>query len=131
MKSLQKEEYSAAKAELLSTINLQFTILSILVTTTAAVFVYLFKKDTHQIGLCSCLIIPGIYAFFGILWLDQVYRQRRLAAYIYRIESSDGKDPNGLVTGWEHFIQESRLKKQENRKEYLLCKMVNLWKNTS
>ena len=62
------EDYKAAKAELLSTIDMQFKVLSILVTATAAVFVYLFKKDPHQIAFCACLIMPGIYAFFGTLW---------------------------------------------------------------
>ncbi len=41
------EDYKAAKTELLTTIDMQFKVLSILVTATAAVFVYLFKKDPH------------------------------------------------------------------------------------
>jgi hypothetical protein len=93
---------------------MQFKVLSILVTATAAVFVYLFKKDPHQIAFCACLIIPGIYAFFGTLWLDQVYRQRRLAAYIYEIETMI-EFPRGqsehIGKGWEHFVQ---VKKQQD-----------------
>ncbi len=38
------EDYKAAKAELLTTIDMQFKVLSILVTATAAVFVYLLKR---------------------------------------------------------------------------------------
>ncbi len=112
------EDYKAAKAELLSTIDMQFKILSILVTATAAVFVYLFKKDPHQIVFSACLIIPGIYAFFGTLWLDQVYRQRRLAAYIYEIENISAFPHNrsvALSAGWEHYVQGNRRKQRLNK----------------
>ena len=105
------EDYKASNAELLSTIDMQFKILSILVTATAAVFVYLFKKDMHQIVFCACLIMPGIYAFFGTLWLDQVYRQRRLAAYIFEIEATNAfphDRSENLTGGWEHYVQGTR-----------------------
>ena len=117
------EDYRAAKAELLSTIDQQFKILSILVTATAAVFVYLFKKDVHQLVFCACLIIPGIYAFFGALWLDQVYRQRRLAAYIYEVESTIKVNSTSSF-GWEHFIQRNRESSSINkpsRRYYYIC----------
>lgn len=112
------QDYKAAKAELLSTIDMQFKVLSILVTATAAVFVYLFKKDPHQIAFCACLIMPGIYAFFGTLWLDQVYRQRRLAAYIFEIETMV-EFPKGRRAfageGWEHFVHGKRRSDRLNR----------------
>ena len=112
------EDYKAAKTELLTTIDMQFKVLSILVTATAAVFVYLFKKDPHQIAFCACLIMPGIYAFFGTLWLDQVYRQRRLAAYIFKIETMV-EFPKGRCAfageGWEHFVHGKRRSDRLNR----------------
>lgn len=120
------EDYIAAKTELRSTIDMQYKILSILVTATAAVFVYLFKKDISKLVFCGCLIIPGIYAFFGILWLDQVYRQRRLAAYIYEIETYEvlPSNPSTSVTGWEHYVRTKRSFTNTNtpsRYYYYIC----------
>ena len=120
------EDYIAAKTELRSAIDMQYKILSIIVTATAAVFVYLFKKDISKLVFCGCLIIPGIYAFFGILWLDQVYRQRRLAAYIYEIETYEvlPSNPSTSVTGWEHFVRNKRSFTNTNtpsRYYYYIC----------
>ena len=121
------EDYKAAKTELLTTIDMQFKILSILVTATAAVFVYLFKKELHQIVFSACLIMPGIYAFFGTLWLDQVYRQRRLAAYIFEIETIDGFPQSRSQTisnGWEHYVHGNREKNKLNKPSryyYYIC----------
>ncbi len=73
------------------------------------------------------MIMPGIYAFFGTLWLDQVYRQRRLAAYIYEIETMIAfpHGRNGLAEeGWEHFVQGKRQKDRLNRPSryyYYIC----------
>ena len=106
------ENYRYAKSENVSTIATQYKILSILITATAAVFVYILdneSSDTLPLIICSCLIIPGLYAFFGALWLDQVYRQRRLAAYIYRIEEKCLTEQDRDVVighmGWEHFVR--------------------------
>lgn len=121
------EEYRAAKTEILSTIDFQFRIISIIVTATAAAFVYLFKQNLHQVVISACLLIPGIYSFFGVLWLDQVYRQRRLAAYIFEIESASNIFEVGdskLINGWKHFVREKRLGKCINipsRCYYFIC----------
>lgn len=101
--------------------ELQYKLLSLLVTATAAVFVYILDKDENgfrQIGFCSCLIIPGLYSFFGALWLDQVFRQRRLTTYIYQIEERHSFD------GWEHHVQGARLRSKMNlpsRGYYFIC----------
>ena len=111
------EDYCFAKTEIHSTIETQFKILSILVTASSAVFALLFESGHLPLVICGCLIIPGIYAFFGVLWLDQVYRQRRLATYVLTIEaSSEFKDcmlECGISRGWETFIQAR--KKQEHK----------------
>ena len=107
---LQIEEYKAAKAEILSAINLQYTILSILAAATASIFLYLFEKksgDIYKSIICINLIIPGLYAFFGILWLDQVYRHRRLASFVFQIEKNNNMQP-----GWEHAVSSQRKEKK-------------------
>ena len=110
-KSFILENYRFAKSEIVSTIATQYKLLSILITATAAVFVYILDKTKNgstQLIVCACLIIPGLYAFFGALWLDQVYRQRRLAIYIYRIEEQylGEQDQDAVIghLGWEHFV---------------------------
>lgn len=120
------EDYCFAKAEIHSTIATQFKILSILVTASSAVFALLFESGHLPLVICGCLIIPGIYAFFGVLWLDQVYRQRRLATYVLTIEaSSEFKDcmlECGISRGWETFIQAR--KKQEHKHGHKFIKNV-------
>lgn len=120
------EDYCFAKTEIHSTIETQFKILFILVTASSAVFALLFESGHLPLVICGCLIIPGIYAFFGVLWLDQVYRQRRLATYILTIEaSSEFKDcmlECGISRGWETFIQAR--KKQEHKHGHKFIKNV-------
>lgn len=119
------EDYKYAKQEIILTVELQYKLLSLLVTATAAVFVYILDKDENdlrQIGFCACLIIPGLYSFFGTLWLDQVFRQRRLAAYIYQIEEIESFDTDRR--GWEHYVQGARLHSKPNlpsRGYYFIC----------
>lgn len=119
------EDYKYAKQEVLLTVELQYKLLSLLVTATAAVFVYILDKDENdlrQIGFCACLIVPGLYSFFGALWLDQVFRQRRLTAYIYQIEETASFYPG--INGWEHYVQGARLKNKLNlpsRGYYFIC----------
>ena len=119
------EDYKYAKQEILLTVELQYKLLSLLVTATAAVFVYILDKDENdlrQIGFCACLIVPGLYSFFGALWLDQVFRQRRLSAYIYQIEETASFYPG--IYGWEHYVQGARLKNKLNlpsRGYYFIC----------
>lgn len=120
------EDYKHAKKELITTIELQFKILSILITATAAVFVYILDRDENdmrQIVFCACLIVPGMFAFFGTLWLDQVYRQRRLAAFIYKIEDMYQYEGD-WYSGWEHFVQGNRKVQKLNwpsRYYYHIC----------
>lgn len=114
------EDYRHAKAEILSTIELQHKILSLLITATAAVFVYILDKDENelrQLVFCACLIVPGLFSFFGALWLDQVYRQRRLAAYVFQIETLFREDADNYseICGWEHFVQVN--KREENKEK--------------
>ena len=120
------EDYKQAKNELLTTVELQYKILSILVTATAAVFVYIMDRDENEIRqlvFCACLIVPGLFAFFGILWLDQVYRQRRLAAYIYTLEELY-RQMDTCYGGLEHFVLGDRGKDRLNwpsRFYYYIC----------
>lgn len=119
------DDYKYAKQEILITVELQYKLLSLLVTATAAVFVYILDKDENgfrQIGFCACLIVPGLYSFFGALWLDQVFRQRRLSCYIYQIEEAASFEPG--VFGWEHYVQGARLRNKLNlpsRGYYMVC----------
>ena len=120
------EDYKAAKTELLSTINIQYTIISILATATAAAVVYLFKRDAVQVAIFAYIVIPAVYAFFGLLWLDQVYRQRRLAAHIFLIES-EIKNSEQKTDFWEHFVQDKKKEMTEtkintpSRSYYFVC----------
>lgn len=111
MSNAELEDYKYAKAELQSTISTQHELLSVLVTASAALFAYFWKQGDDALKICGCILVPGLYAFIGALWLDQVYRQRRLALYIYRIEESQEfsslmRDGNVYANGgWEHFIR--------------------------
>lgn len=108
------EEYRGLKTEIRAAINNQYYILSLLITATSAIMVYVATKyksgfsDTPDniftIITCFGLLLPGVYAFFGTLWLDQVYRQRRAAVAVHKIEEQCKMEGNPF--GWEHFINQ-------------------------
>lgn len=59
------EDYKFTKKELQESISSQYKILSVLVTASAASFVYLFTITGKLLTVIACLIIPGIYCFLG------------------------------------------------------------------
>lgn len=85
-------EYGELRSEIRGCMQLQCTLLTLFVTAIGIVFALLFKTDGNDItdgmtiqsvGVC---LIPGISAFCGVLWLDQVFRQVRIGSYIYELE---------------------------------------------
>ena len=106
-------EYVELRAEIRNSMQLQYTLLSLFITAMGIVFALIFKSNEDSIvnaiimqsvGLC---MIPGISAFCGAIWLDQVYRQIRIGSYIYKIEERInillGSDKNGFpALYWEH-----------------------------
>lgn len=108
-------EYVELRAEIRNSMQLQYTLLSLFITAMGIVFALIFKSNEDSIvnaiimqsvGLC---MIPGISAFCGAIWLDQVYRQIRIGSYIYKIEERInillGSDKNGFpALYWEHCV---------------------------
>ena len=68
--------------------------------------------------LCTGLILPGIYSFFGVLWFDAVYRQRRAGRFIRLVE--EVFQMNGRSFGWEHFAKDSAKNRIVLRKVFKL-----------
>lgn len=108
-------EYVELRAEIRNSMQLQYTLLSLFITAMGIVFALIFKSNEdsvvnvivmQSVGLC---MIPGISAFCGAIWLDQVYRQIRIGSYIYKIEERInillGSDKNGFpALYWEHCV---------------------------
>lgn len=118
------EEYRSRKQEISSSLNHQYGILTMVVAATSAVMALIGNRP--QLAVVSIgLVLPGTYAFFGALWMDAVYRQRRSGVYIYKIEELLGL--NGSVFGWEHYIKNNGKKrhfqfiKKPYRQYYFIC----------
>lgn len=118
------EEYRSRKQEIASSINHQYGILTMVVAATSAVLALIGSRLQLAVA-CIGLLLPGTYAFFGSLWMDAVYRQRRSGVYIYKIEEKFGLD--GKTFGWEHYIKENgekrhfRFIKKAYRQYYFIC----------
>lgn len=95
------------------------------------------------ISCVGCFVLPALGAATGVLWLDQVLRQTRIADYIYKIEEQvkeilDGKEIIPALN-WEHEVKidniDSRNSKEPNQPSLchrmkalvksILCKLLS------
>ena len=80
------------------------------------------EKYYYAISFLFCAIMPAVSMFLGIIWLDQVYRQVKLGAYIRNLENIVNRnvnaqnDDNINVLNWEHWVA------QENQGKPLLLR---------
>ena len=89
-------EYTEIRAEMKLNIQQQTTLLATAMTTvgvTVGFAIALLDKNIIAdpnihlaIKFLLFVVIPGISTFFAVLWLDQVFRQLRVAAYTRNIE---------------------------------------------
>ena len=89
-------EYSEARSEMKVNIQHQITLLATAMSTVGIAVGFAFtllNRETinspeiyRAIKFLLFVIVPGISTFFSMLWLDQVYRQLRVASYIRNIE---------------------------------------------
>lgn len=113
------KDYEQVRTELRNYTNNQFLILSLLLTTSVATYAYNIS-DIEKLAITTGFIIPALFAVLGILWFDQVYRQKELACYSFLIEAEIYQEINipideiTDVQGWEHFTQERHSQRVEN-----------------
>ncbi len=115
-------EYSALRAELRETIAKQFKVISTTFTLLASLFTAgatLISSNVQTkptfMSLLFYVIIPCFSMFSGILWLDYVYRQVKIGAYISLVEtklnamfvkSEELQDVTKCPMFWEHYADE-------------------------
>lgn len=103
------QEYITRKQETISTMNQQYGILSMVIAASSGVLLFSTRvsseSNNDMLFMCTGLILPGIYSFFGVLWFDAVYRQRRAGRFIRLVE--EAFQMNGRPFGWEHFAKDS------------------------
>lgn len=104
-------EYNSLRDEAKNCDTVQMLVATICMTVIGALFSanIFFKTPETQSRLALlylfwCLI-PWIIMFFGIIWIDQLYRRMRFGAYLYSLEVKINK----LFVGeprmnWEHWI---------------------------
>ena len=114
-----QQEYSDLRAELKEIIARQITILSISATVICALLgvgINVAVGTERSNGMCTFwfyVLIPCATFFFGALWLDQTWRQKRMDKYLYEIEEYIHINffQNVSAPYWEHYYnQEVQLK---------------------
>jgi hypothetical protein len=132
-------EYTEIRAEMKLNIQQQTTLLATAMTTvgiTVGFAIALLDKNIilnpniHlAIKFLLFVVIPGISTFFAVLWLDQVFRQLRVAAYTRNIEQHLQRvllsDTNRVFfpKGYETFLDDLAEKNPLNvhRYYYYIC----------
>lgn len=94
------KEYEELRTELRIAFQHQNTMIALIASTLGVLFtvslnIYISDsfEETHYPLLLALYgaIIPGVIAFLGILWLDQIYRQVKLGTYVSTIERKVNK----------------------------------------
>lgn len=97
----------------------QFTMISLIVSAISIVFGLTADLESSAVKISLpilyCFLLPCTIMFFGILWLDQVYRQVMIGAYTVQIEDRINSllragMPSGMsnIIGWEQWLSAMR-----------------------
>ena len=116
-------EYREIRNELRIKQERQFTMISIFISIFGVIFAQCINviinldapMDHDKFIICTgflfFLVLPSISCFFGLLWLDQVYRQFRMLKYGVYLENKINKlanvknTANHAIVFWEHWLK--------------------------
>lgn len=113
-------EYNALRTESREKQKAQFTIISLIVSSISIVFGLTANLEPNaaevSLPILYYALLPCTTMFFGILWLDQVYRQVMIGTYIVQIEKKvnslfhDLNLPSDLSypMNWEQWLSKRR-----------------------
>lgn len=111
-------EYTALRTESRDKQKMQFTILSLIVSAISIVFGLTATVKINEaksfLLVLYLFLLPCTIMFFGILWLDQVYRQVMIGTYIAHIEEKINKilttdaSADMPYVYWEHWLSKRR-----------------------
>lgn len=113
-------EYQQLRTEMREIMQRQYTMLNLIVTTLGVVLgigIKIYQDLPEEkieaqgalIAFVFCLLIPGMMAFLGALWLDGVYRQTKIGTYISVLERKlnallgGDNAPAVEIMGWERW----------------------------
>ena len=113
------KEYEMLRAESQDKQKTQFTMISLIVSAISIVFGLTADLESSAVKISLpilyCFLLPCTIMFFGILWLDQVYRQVMIGAYTVQIEDRINSllradMPSGMsnIIGWEQWLSAMR-----------------------
>lgn len=109
-------EYNAMKTESIEKLKMQITLISLYITALATVLSISLDKSTDNIIILDeknlfCFVIPCVTICIAAIWLDQVYRQIKIAYFLSLLEEKINKflesDNNFSSSAmiWEHWLR--------------------------
>ena len=112
-------EYNTMRKESLNKLQFQVTLITFYITSMATILSIFIKKSESENDFMNrenifCLVIPCVTIYVAIIWLDQVYRQKKIAYFTYILENKINRfiaDNSGVTTTaiyWEHWISTSK-----------------------
>lgn len=112
-------EYNTMRKESLNKLQFQVTLITFYITSMATILsIFIKQSDTEDDFMnranIFCFIIPCVTIYVAIVWLDQVYRQKKIAYFTYILENKINRfilDNSGVTTTaicWEHWISTSK-----------------------
>ncbi|MCL1808559.1 MAG: hypothetical protein FWG42_02200 [Clostridiales bacterium] len=132
-------EYQQLRAESRDMVQRQNTMLMFIITSLGVVlgigvnmYIGISESKADQkavmVACVFCLLIPGLMAFLGSLWLDNVYRMAKIAAYCSLLERKINgmleakNDAAGSAMYWEQWNYEGfkRLPFRGNHYQYFI-----------
>lgn len=124
------KDYEQVRSELRNYSKNQFAILSILVTASIAILQFS-KVDPSGSDLvfATGFLIPALFAYLGVLWLDQVYRQKELGCYSCMLEAEIAGEDHDMK-GWEHYLHmRHRINSRHKVGAESKCPPVDFWRS--
>lgn len=112
-------EYNTMRKESLNKLQFQVTLITFYITSMATIIsIFIKHSDTeddfmNRASIFS-FVIPCVTIYVAIIWLDQVYRQKKIAYFTYNLENKINRfilDNSGVATTaiyWEHWISTSK-----------------------
>ncbi len=113
------KEYEMLRAESQEKQKTQFTMISLIVSAISIVFGLTANLESSaakiSLPILYRFLLPCTIMFFGILWLDQMYRQVMIGVYTAQIENkinsllkADIPDGMSSIIGWEQWLSARR-----------------------
>lgn len=112
-------EYNTMRKESLNKLQFQVTLITFYITSMAtilSIFIKQSETEDNYLNRASIFsfVIPCVTIYVAIIWLDQVYRQKKIAYFTYNLENKINRfilDNSGVATTaiyWEHWISTSK-----------------------